>query len=399
MTAFRPYELTPLEVASGLVFGLTPALAKPTEAFPDPVRAFERALLPALQRPPCLVSFSGGRDSSAVLAAAVHVARREGLPLPIPSTNRFPAATDSQESDWQERVVAHLGLEDWLKPEFTDELDCVGPVATGVLRRHGLLWPFNAHFHVPQLKAAVGGSLLTGIGGDELLSPSSWARSQAVLTGQARPELRDVLRLGFLASPPALRRAVLRRRLPLRYAWLRQPARRAVFAQWAAQAAAEPLRWETQLGWRRRFRYLHVGLSSLGLLAADASVRIVHPFTDIGFSAALARLPKSRRYVDRTAAMRLLFGELLPDDVLSRATKSSFDQAFWSDPSRAFAADWNGAGADPSLVDVEALKQEWSSSEPDPRSFTLVQAAWLASRAQPEDQTAGPAEVLSGGLG
>ena len=383
MIGLRPYELTPLEVASGLVFGLAPPRPLPTEVAGEPIDAFERAILPALQRPPCIVSFSGGRDSSAVLAVAVRVARREGLPLPIPSTNRFPAVKDSHESDWQERVVAHLGLDDWLRPEFTDELDCVGPIATSVLRRHGLLWPFNAHFHVPHLEAAAGGSLLTGIGGDEILSSSSWARERAVLSCRARPEFRDVLRVGFLAAPPPIRRAVLRRRAPFEYSWLRPSAHRALAAGWAAHGASEPFSWEAQFGWRLRFRYLHVGLASLALLADDASVRIVHPFTDAGFSAALTRLPKTRRYTDRTAAMRLLFGDVLPDDVLARTTKSSFDEAFWSDWSRALASDWTGEGADPELVDVEALRQEWSSPDPDPRSFTLVQAAWLAEK-QPD---------------
>jgi asparagine synthase (glutamine-hydrolysing) len=383
MTERRRYELTPLEVASGLVFGLAPTRPMATEVVGEPIDALERVVLSALRRPPCIVSFSGGRDSSAVLAVAVRVARREGLPLPIPSTNRFPVAKNSLESDWQERVVAHLGLDDWLKPEFTDELDCVGPVATSVLRRHGLLWPFNAHFHVPHLEAAAGGSLLTGIGGDEILSPSSWARERAVLTGRARPELRDVLRVGFLAAPPSVRRAVLRRRAPFEYSWIRPSAHRALSADWAAHGASEPYSWEAQFDWRLRFRYLHVGLASLALLADDFSARIVHPFTDPAFSAALARLPKPRRYPDRTAAMRLLFGDLLPDDVLARTTKSTFDEAFWSGWSRALATDWTGAGADPELVDIEALRTEWSTADPDPRSFTLVQAAWLAEN-QPD---------------
>src|SRR4051812_49796263 len=30
--------------------------------------------------------------------------------------------------------------EDWLRRDLTDELDCVGPVARRVLRRHGILW-------------------------------------------------------------------------------------------------------------------------------------------------------------------------------------------------------------------------------------------------------------------
>ena len=48
------------------------------------------------------------------------------------------------------------------------ELDAVGPYAQRMLRGHGLVGPFNAHFHLPLIDAARGGSLLTGIGGDEL---------------------------------------------------------------------------------------------------------------------------------------------------------------------------------------------------------------------------------------
>jgi asparagine synthase (glutamine-hydrolysing) len=105
--------LTPLEISSGFVV----PTRRPSHALPPvpgSVRAaFEAALLPALRRAPCLVSFSGGRDSSAVLAVAAHVARREGLPLPIPATIHFPHAGGTQETEWQEQVIGHLGLEDW----------------------------------------------------------------------------------------------------------------------------------------------------------------------------------------------------------------------------------------------------------------------------------------------
>jgi asparagine synthetase B (glutamine-hydrolysing) len=60
----------------------------------------ERVLVRSLQRPPCLVAFSGGRDSAGVLAAASHAARRHGLPLPIPATYRFPGAAEVDESEW-----------------------------------------------------------------------------------------------------------------------------------------------------------------------------------------------------------------------------------------------------------------------------------------------------------
>ena len=68
--------------------GQTP-LADRSE-YSSPRAALEAVVLRALLRPPCLVSFSGGRDSSLVLAIASDVARRHGLPLPVPATNRFP---------------------------------------------------------------------------------------------------------------------------------------------------------------------------------------------------------------------------------------------------------------------------------------------------------------------
>ena len=85
----------------------------------SPREALERAILPALLRPPCLVSFSGGRDSAAVLAVATALARREGLPAPIPATNVFPAADDSDETAWQELIVRHLGLSEWVRTRAT----------------------------------------------------------------------------------------------------------------------------------------------------------------------------------------------------------------------------------------------------------------------------------------
>jgi asparagine synthase (glutamine-hydrolysing) len=164
--------LTPLEIASGLVLaprGPLPELP-PVPPGTTSRAALERAVLPALRRGPCLVSFSGGRDSSAVLAVAVAVARREGLPLPVPVTHRFPSASETDEAAWQEQVIAQLGLEDWMRIELASELDAIGSVATAVIERHGLLWPCNTYFHEPIFEAAAGGSVLTGIGGDEALS-------------------------------------------------------------------------------------------------------------------------------------------------------------------------------------------------------------------------------------
>jgi asparagine synthetase B (glutamine-hydrolysing) len=389
----RASRLTSLEVASGLVFG------HERERLPDPsataLGALEAAILPALERPPCLVSFSGGRDSSAVLALATRVARREGLPLPIPATHRFPGAPATDETEWQEQVVRHLGLTDWLTLEHRDELDVVGPFARKALRRHGLLWPSNAHFHLPLFEAAAGGSLLTGIGGDEMLGPTSWQRQLDVLRGRVRPARRDVLRLAYFAAPRPLRDFYLARRLPLEYAWLRPEARREVARRWGRQTASEPRRPSAHVRWRGRFRYHRVGGESLALLAAASRVELVHPFLAPAFRAALVRSP----FVERTGAFRALVGDVLPDAILARRTKSSFDEAFFARHSHEFAESWDGSGVDESLVDPEALAAEWRSGHPDARSLLLLQAAWLARdlrdrREQPPDRRLERAPVL-----
>ncbi len=371
--------LRPLEVVSGVVLddGRSRFSSLPDPSGESPIAALERAILPALRRPPCLVSFSGGRDSSAVLAVAAKLARREGLPLPIPATNRFPEADESDESDWQEQVVEWLGLEDWLRPQFTDELDAVGPVAAGALRRHGLLWPCNAHFHVPLLELASGGSLLTGAGGDEVFGPSCWARATAVLGGRVRPELRDVLRVGLALAPPIVRERWFRTRVPEAWPWLHPEAQRALGRELAAGAAREPLRWKRRLEWIPARRYLQVGLESLGVLAGDSNVALGHPLLDAGFVAALARLAGGQRYTDRTSAMRMLFGDLLPEPVLSREGKARFNGASWTTHSRSFVRSWQGEGADEELVDAEVLRQIWLGEDPHPASFTLLQSIWL----------------------
>lgn len=368
--------LGPLEIASGLVLGAAPRRRPRSRGTPR--AAFEQAVLGPLRRAPCLVSFSGGRDSSAVLAVATHVARREGLPDPIPATLRFPAAERSQESDWQEEVVSFLGLRDWIRLERTDELDCVGPVATGVLARHGLLWPCNAHFHVPFTEAARGGSLLTGIGGDELLGPSRWWHAQRLLARRARPRPRDALALSLALAPPVLRRAVLRPRTRVPYPWLRPEALDTLERGLAADEASEPFGWRRRIGWRADRRYLAVGTAALAALGRADGVELAHPFLDDGFAAALAALPRGRRFHGRREAMDALFADVLPEALRARSTKASFDGAFWHRHSRELVERWNGEGVDERLVDAERLREEWLRETPDPRTYTLLQSVKLA---------------------
>jgi asparagine synthase (glutamine-hydrolysing) len=251
-------------------------------------------------------------------------------------------------------------------------------VAISALRRHGLLWPCNAYFHVPLFEAAAGGSLLTGVGGDEAFARSSWERPVAVMRRQARPVPRDVLRIGFALAPQALKRKVLSRRVPPLAPWLWPHARREVEAALVHLAASEPV------GWRNRFRWLlgspmqAVATRSLAVLAADSDVRVSHPFADPCFLAALAALPPGRRHTSRSEAMLMLTGDDLPPMVHGRSTKAHFGDVFFREHSRDLVARWQGEGVDPSLVDLERLASEWASPTPDSHSFLLLQSAWLA---------------------
>lgn len=371
--------ITDLELACGVVFGVNRRLA-PLPAVPatlTPLKAIEAALLPALRRAPCLVSFSGGRDSAAALAVATMLARREGLPDPIPATNRFMGVPTSDEDEWQELLIAHLGIKEWLRLDFTDELDVVGPYAQRALRRHGLLWPCNAHFHLPLLEAAEGGALITGVGGDELFMATTRPRAYAVLAGLERPRTRDVLTIGLATAPRPVRRMVHARRITVPLGWLRPPARRALVRVIAVDDAREPMAPPSRLRFLQGSRSLRIATAALAALAGDHDVLIAHPLAAPDVAAAVARrAPKG--FSGRTEGMRALLGGVLPDAIITRSTKATFDGAFFHDHSRAFAAAWAGNGVPAQIVDVEALSQEWLSAAPKPQSMTLLQAAWLA---------------------
>src|SRR6187402_2891367 len=133
MSSVATRGLAPVEIASHVLFGQAtrerlPEPTRPLEALHEIVRA-------ALEAPPCFVTFSGGRDSSAILGLAALVAERHGLPAPIAVTAEFPDAAASDEREWQELVLRTVKVGDWIRRAYGDELDLVGPVATASLRR------------------------------------------------------------------------------------------------------------------------------------------------------------------------------------------------------------------------------------------------------------------------
>ena len=373
-------ELTSLELASGLICGQqpgVPALPPPSDSRPAR-RVLEDAILAALHAGPCFVSFSGGRDSSAVLATAMLVARREGVPPPIPVTLWFPGVRSTDETAWQEQVIAHLAVPDWERIEIGEELDFLGGIARACLRAHGLLWPPNAYFHVPMFRVARGGCLLTGLDGDGLLGGWRWARPQSVLARRVRLRPADVARIGLALAPP-----VLRRRWPSRFplppvTWLRTPAQAAFARRWVAESAAEPRRWDHRMAWYARRRYLYLAQRSLAVVAAGEAAEVRHPLAEPAFIAALARDGGAGGWGDRTATMAALFGDVLPPAVIERRRKAEFGRALWRTEARAFARQWDGTGVDPAMVDAERLRAAWAADNPVFASVTSLHAAWLA---------------------
>jgi asparagine synthase (glutamine-hydrolysing) len=373
--------LDPLEVASGVVLGkrCMPRSDPGPPAASSTVReVLEDLLIPRLETAPCFMSFSGGRDSAALLSLGTHLARKRGLSEPVPVTVRFESRPRSDESEWQEMTVDHLGLRRWEIVTIGDELDSLGPIATEVLRRRGLFWPPVAHRIVPLLAVARGHVIVFGTGGDEAFSP--WRRHFALerLNVRGWPARSAVKRAAFNLLPERLRVYARLRRLR-ELPWLRPVARREVERRYRAMLRQRSHSWAEAIQRIPDSRDFELTQSIFAALARDAEVTLVQPFFNVRFLRVLGASAPRGGFPSRAAAMRLHFGDVLPAGVAERPHKAVFDELHGGREVRAFAANWNGEGLDPALVDPDALRVEWSKPSPEYRSLTALNAAWLAS--------------------
>ncbi len=315
------YVMSPVEILFGYLMGHTGTLPSPTNEQETPREALERVVGVALQRPPCGVAFSGGRDSSAVLAVATHVARRDGLPDPIPITRLFPEVREAEERGWQEIVIRHLQLRDWHRLDFHDELDVVGPLAAAHLEAHGVVWPPTIAGDVPLVEAVPGGSVIDGEGGDEVLGVA--AHRVAPLTRLIRSP-RPVQWRRVRSALGALSPAVVRGRHARRewgrdqFAWLTDAGVEVLLAGLEQSEREQPLSFSASVRTVPRRRSQVLARRNRRILAGRREVDISSPLLHPDFVHAVARDGGALGRGDRTSALRALVPDLLPDDVLAR---------------------------------------------------------------------------------
>jgi asparagine synthase (glutamine-hydrolysing) len=318
-----------------------------------------------------------------VLAIATSIARREGLPEPIPITRVFPRVATAQEDEWQEEVVRHLRLREWERLVFEDELDLVGPLATEGLREHGVLWPPMTHVDAPLLARLSGGTLLDGEGGDDVLGvDTSRIAPLAHLLRAPRPLRWRRLRsaLGVVA-PYAIRKRHVRDHHYGKWSltWLRPEGQEALLDALSDFTASEPLSFAASVRAVPRLRMIDLGMRNRRVLAKRRDVIIESPFLHPDVVHALAREGGWLGPGTRTQALQRLVGDLLPTAVIQRTSKASFGAAYLAGHTLAFAERWNGTGVDHSLVDASELRRIWRAEERNAHTSSLLQAAWLAS--------------------
>jgi len=385
------YTMDPLEVAGGWVNGYDP-VPLPPGPHESHRQALDRILLPHLEKSPCLVAFSGGRDSSVLLAAAVTLARRESLPTPVPITLSYPDAADTDETTWQHTVLSHLGLTDRIVLTVHDEHDPLGPVGTRVLRRHGLIWPPNFTPTYRMLEHARGGTLLTGEGGDEAFGLKRITPLTKLLSARARVPVAVYRDAARTLAPAALRRrAAFRDRY--RRPWLRPETEALLSRRDAEDLAAYSLHAARNTWQFATRRCARIGYETIRSLASEMDTAYVQAFAEPPLVASVAAAAGRWGWTGRTAAMHALFGDLLPREVLERRTKALFANAVFRHHTREFARTWDGTGVDPTLVDPEALRANWLSPTPHAPSMSLLQQAWLAGH-----PPAAPAQPPLGGV-
>ena len=371
-------RLTPAELACGIQFGLDQltyrelgrrhVVAAPRPASEALIGVIEQSL-PSRS----YVLFSGGLDSSLVLGAATEAARRAGRAAPVPVTLRHPDHPHTEESSYQDAVIRHLGLTDWLVLSVDDELDVLGETSRRELRQHGM----SVFARVPAMAWVLEqlpepGLVLSGEGGDQVLggaplAPLHFAR--AALRG------RRYRKAAFrqLAGWP---KAAHSRRLQVPAPWLTAEGKRQALPNLHQLMRGRGWTMKSSLRHHRSKRFVVNLLAELEQQAARHKMSYMAPLLDLGFIAELTATVPDRQFMNRNITLRHHFGGLVPQEIERRTSKAEFRSTVNGPPTIDFAGRWRGEGVPLDLVDPEILRRVWMEGS-DARSWLLLQHAWL----------------------
>jgi asparagine synthetase B (glutamine-hydrolysing) len=372
----RVWRPTELEIAAGAVVGfLEESPELPVERL-QPRVVVAQIIRDALLTGPCYVSFSGGRDSSVILAIALDVARREGFPAPVPITNRYLGVSGAEEDYWQNLVIQYLGIKEWVILERREDADLLGPAGSEGLRRFGVLWPAPIFLAKPLEETARGGTVVTGEGGDEYLGNRRLSALRRALQNPfaVRRGLSEAA--GAMIPTELIRRSRKRTFALDTVPWLKSPYRE-TFLDQLADEMVEPRSSRRALARLLARKSPAMGSVNRAAVARQRNVRYVDPLSHPRLAASIAWKYGRLGPAGRTQVLRQEFGTLLPDEIISRNSKAFFNHVYFGAGTRAFVAGWDGTGVDPSMVDADRLRQAWQEPLIDSQTALLLQSAWL----------------------
>ncbi len=375
----NPAGMTALDLACGVPLGFTPAAPLPRVA-PVPFdRIFERAIERLYAGGSTLfVGFSGGRESAVALAFCVDYARRHGLADPVPVTLRHPALDTADDLEAQERIIAHLGVHDWVRVPSSEELDLIGPMAAPLLRQVGVFWPFAAYTMAPLFEQAKGSTFVLHTGIMDFFSFWRWAPLAGVLAGHRRPTAQDFALALATVMPVPIRAWLARRRgIPAPMPWMRPHAERRALESFTGRRASVPIRFDRAVMTEITHRCFSGGYASFQAIGHALGTSVISPLYEYETLAAVARAGGWRGFGNRQETLKRFAGHLLPPGSLAGRPGADRNPLLFGERSRAFAANWSGEGFDTELIDVQALRQTWLSPRPDARTGGLLQYAWL----------------------
>lgn len=320
------------------------------------------------------VAFSGGRDSSAVLAVAATVARREGFPPPIALTYVWPAISSVDESTWQQIVLQKYPEVTQACISVTDEFDLLGSAARTHLERRGLIWPFTAHSADSLHSSAADGVLLDGEGGDELFGPTRLRILKNIRRFRPHPDLAPML--GAALLPAQLRRHA--NQCTVGRPWLRGATGKRITAALARELDETPLSAAREIASVPQRRGGRMARANIAAEARRHGVLRMSPLLDPLVVGAVAQRAGFLGWANRTEAMKDVFADVVPDAVLSRTDKPNFSDALWGPSTMKWLSQWDRrSGVDPSTVSISALVEQWSRRTPHVGTAMLAQAAWM----------------------